>query len=123
MFVIQEENVRKTKSLLFECSRYYNNLKLSSDCYKSSLCHGVPNRCKKFNSVYNMLYYLTDIDFLPANNTKLRRNHVFLNSTMIFLPIARSSDALPYYYNISTSDLKHNNVVVSAMDLGECNVQ
>ncbi|EEB17830.1 conserved hypothetical protein [Pediculus humanus corporis] len=117
-FNITEKSVGKTKALLYECSKYYNNLQLSSDCHDKTLCRGVPKKCKKFNAVYNILYYLTDVDFLPSNYSKIKKENVFLNYTMIFLPIARSSAILPYYYNLSSSILKHDSVFVSAMDLG-----
>ena len=94
-------------------------MQLSSDCHDKTLCRGVPKKCKKFNAVYNILYYLTDVDFLPSNYSKIKKENVFLNYTMIFLPIARSSAILPYYYNLSSSTLKHNSVFVSAMDLGK----
>lgn len=119
LYVLQEESVKETKALLYECSKYYNNLQLSPDCHETNFCRGVPNKCKKFNAVYNILYYLTDVDFLPVNYSVLNRGRVFLNRTMIFLPIARSSAILPYYYNLSSSVLKHKNVHVSAMDLGK----
>ncbi|KAL0276394.1 UNVERIFIED_CONTAM: hypothetical protein PYX00_003982 [Menopon gallinae] len=116
-FSVTEEDVKGVRSLLLECAKFYNNLQLQPDCRENNLCPELPVNCSKFNAVYNILYYLTDVEFLPVNYTK-RESDVFLNNTLIFLPIARSSAVLPYYYNLSSVMLKQNGVRVSAMDFG-----
>ena len=39
--------------------------------------------------------------------------------TSIFLPIARSSQALPYFENLMSMSLTEDNVTIVAMDLGK----
>jgi hypothetical protein len=54
------------KVLLLECFQYYHNLKLGNDCTQSKSCR-VPNHCAQNNAVYNILHYLTDIEFIKQN--------------------------------------------------------
>lgn len=118
---ITEEDVTSFKILLLDCAKFFNNLKLRADCYPNNLCEDLPNKCTKYNAVYKILYYLTDVNFLPMNYTRVHHGRLVLNYSMIFLPIARSKDALPYYYNISSYPLKKDNIYVSAMDFGKFN--
>jgi protein dispatched 1 len=65
------------KLLLLECFQYYHNLKLGNDCTQSKSCR-VPTHCAQNNAVYNILHYLTDIDFIKPNVSE-KYIYVFLN--------------------------------------------
>lgn len=64
-FDLDEEDIAMVKTLLFDCFQYYNNLKLDNDCVRFACA--VPNECKQHNAVYNILHYLTDVDFIKLN--------------------------------------------------------
>lgn len=110
-FDLDEEDIAMVKTLLFDCFQYYNNLKLDNDCVRFACA--VPNECKQHNAVYNILHYLTDVDFI-----KLNESSEFLNATMIFLPIARSTKAMEFYHSLRQENLENVLVAVVAMDLG-----
>lgn len=118
-FQIKEHDVEETRKLLVDCAQYYHNLKLPADCQEdkfssSAACLVVPPNCTRNNAVFNILHYLVDINFLPPDNP----TQSFVQHSMLFLPIARSSAILPYYNALDSNSLKFGNVKVSAMDLG-----
>ncbi|XP_058813759.1 protein dispatched [Topomyia yanbarensis] len=110
-FDLDEEDIAMAKTLLFDCFQYYHNMKLSNDCVRSSCV--VPNECKQHNAVYNILHYLADADFI-----KLNESSEFLNATMFFLPIARSTKSLPFYHSLQQENLGNELVAVVAIDMG-----
>lgn len=99
------------KTLLFDCFQYYHGLKLNNDCTQSK-CR-VPDECAQFNAVYNMLHFLADRDFIKLNETVEN-----LSAAMLFLPVARSKDALPLYHRLMKKSLQTDLVGVAAMDMG-----
>ncbi|KAG5669714.1 hypothetical protein PVAND_000009 [Polypedilum vanderplanki] len=113
-FDINDEDVALVKTLLFDCFQYYHGLKLDYDCTQSK-CR-VPDECGQFNAVYNILHFLTDRNFIKLNETVEN-----LSAAMMFLPIARSKDALPFYHNLmkkGENAMQSDLVGVVAMDLG-----
>lgn len=99
------------KALLFDCFQYYHGLKLNNDCTQSK-CR-VPDECAQFNAVYNILHFLTDRNFIRPNETTEN-----LSAVMLFLPVARSTAALPFYHNLMAKRLQNDLVRVVAMDMG-----
>lgn len=94
-------------------------MKLSNDCNKKK-CR-VPVDCERNNAVYNILHFLIDVGSVKENVSDWHRRQcqiylltefyfslilIFQNSdifvavSMIFAPIAKSTKALPLYYNI-----------------------
>uniref|UniRef100_A0A182MN79 SSD domain-containing protein n=1 Tax=Anopheles culicifacies TaxID=139723 RepID=A0A182MN79_9DIPT len=110
-FELNEEDVAMVKTLLYDCFQYYHNMKLSNDCIGSRCI--APSECKQHNAVYNMLHYLTNVDFIRQNESA-----EFLNATMIFLPIARSIKSMQFYHSLSQVHLANDLVSVVAMDMG-----
>ncbi|XP_049278174.1 protein dispatched [Anopheles funestus] len=110
-FELNEEDVAMVKTLLYDCFQYYHNMKLSNDCIGSRCI--APSECKQHNAVYNILHYLTNVDFIRQNESA-----EFLNATMIFLPIARSIKSMQYYHSLSHVNLANDLVSVVAMDMG-----
>lgn len=99
------------KTLLLDCFQYYHGLKLNNDCSQSKC--SVPDECAQFNAVYNMLHFLADREFLKINETIEN-----LSATMLFLPVARGKDALPFYHSLMRKNLQTDLVGVVAMDMG-----
>ncbi|KFB38757.1 AGAP004140-PA-like protein [Anopheles sinensis] len=110
-FELNEEDVAMVKTLLFDCFQYYHNMKLSNDCMRSSCI--APSECKQHNAVYNILHYLANVDFIRQNESA-----EFLNATMIFLPVARSTKSMEFYHSLSQANLANDLVEVVAMDMG-----
>ncbi|KAJ6638287.1 Protein dispatched [Pseudolycoriella hygida] len=114
-FDIEEEDVQQAKNLIQKCYTYYETMKLSNDCDKRK-CH-VPPDCARKNAVYNILHYLIDSASVQENATE-----VFVVASMIFAPFAKSTKALPFYYNLKKRSLSNTLVSVNAMDMGLKNV-
>ncbi|CRK88732.1 CLUMA_CG002637, isoform A [Clunio marinus] len=110
-FDINDDDVAMVKSLLLECFQYFHGLKLNNDCTQSK-CR-VPDECAQFNAVYNILHFLTDRNFIKLNETSES-----LSAVMLFLPIAKGKDALPFYHKLVKKNLQTDLVGVVAMDLG-----
>lgn len=66
--------------------------------------------CSPGDGLYNMLYYLTDTRFQPGVTR--------LDTSMIFLPIARSAAILPYWRELGDDLLKNDLVQAPAADFG-----
>ncbi|XP_015919103.2 protein dispatched homolog 1 isoform X1 [Parasteatoda tepidariorum] len=112
---IGQSDVNAVLELLVSCASYYHNMKLSHDCAMDpALCRGVPRHCIEYDAVYNILHYLTDINFLNPKHPPTPQ----LTYTAVFLPIAQSSAALNYYEDLESEDLCSNDVVVAGMEFG-----
>lgn len=114
---ITQQDVTYVLKLLASCSAFYHDMKLSHDCATDpALCHGIPKQCTEYDAVYNMLHYLVDVDFL--NPKTPHYNTPRLIYTSIFLPVARSSQALDYYRDLEQMKLSDGIVEVVGMELG-----
>ena len=114
-FDITENDVRQMFSILKLCAPFYHNLKLNDGCHDDPLlCQDSPKICfQSANSVYNIMHYLVNYEFLHPNSSSQNLIHV-----NIFLPIAKSTKLLHYYNEISKYKLQQGNLRVVAMDLG-----
>lgn len=90
---MKETDVKSLKQLLLECFPYFEGMKLTNDCEQTK-CRAPP-QCYQHNAVYSILHFLVDVDFV-----KLNESSTFLKTTMIFLPVARSTKALDYYHQL-----------------------
>ena len=68
-FDITDADVGYVKTLLQQCAPFYHNRTLLSTCADPELvaefetCKNVPTACKRYDAVYNILHFLTDINF------------------------------------------------------------
>ncbi|XP_078362543.1 protein dispatched homolog 1-like [Oculina patagonica] len=76
---ITDDDVSMVKNLLLNCSSYFLDQSLKSDCdpstsggNASSTCSNVPAECIKYNAVYNIFNYLTDNEMSPSNDMFLK---------------------------------------------------
>lgn len=113
---ITEDDVTAVKELLDRCSPFYHKLQLNADCQSEpSLCRKAPPDCfKGENAVFNIMHFLVDYHFLNPKNP----NHKVVQYTNIFLPIAKSTKLLDYFYILSKMKLQIKDIEVVAMDLG-----
>ncbi|KAL9980997.1 hypothetical protein ACROYT_G009647 [Oculina patagonica] len=78
---ITNDDVAMVKNLLVNCSSYFFDQTLKSDCdpstsvvnaSASSSCKNIPTKCTKFNAVYNIFHYLVDNEMSPSNDMFLK---------------------------------------------------
>lgn len=124
---LRDEDVNATLHLLETCVPYYNQLRLRDSCvvegeWEPSLCPGVPLACVRHNAVYNILYYLADVKFLntfeDASNRVADSEPNKLHLALVFLPIAQSSAALPFFKSLEGLKLGDGVTEVVAMQMG-----
>ncbi|XP_069177966.1 protein dispatched isoform X2 [Procambarus clarkii] len=131
---ITQDDVVNVRRLLRRCARRLD-LQIERGCNGPTGCQRVPQECLHHDAVYTILHYLVDAAFLnpevpdpdhpqpfkhPEPHHKHQRQQIQqrLSLTAVFVPVARSSDALPYYEALQNLDLTVDNVTVVAMDLG-----
>ncbi|XP_063887367.1 protein dispatched-like [Scylla paramamosain] len=131
---IVQEDVDKVHHLLRWCSRHLD-LQLERGCRGPNGCSQVPKECLMHDAVYTILHYLIDAAFLnpevpdpdhpepfrlsePHHKHQKQKLEERLSFTALFLPIARGSQALPYFEALQQLDLTLDNVTVTAVDLG-----
>ncbi|XP_050706093.1 protein dispatched homolog 1-like, partial [Eriocheir sinensis] len=131
---ITQEDVVKVHRLLRRCSRHLD-LQLEGGCQGPRKCNSVPKECLEHDAVYTILHYLIDAAFLnpevpdpehpepfrlsePHHKHQKQKLEERLSFTALFLPVARSSQALPFFEALEQLDLTLDNVTVAAVDLG-----
>ncbi|GAB6020682.1 hypothetical protein CHUAL_003351 [Chamberlinius hualienensis] len=120
--VITTADVDAVAILLRSCVKYYYNFQLQSDCAEK-ICRNVPPACYRHNAVYNMFHYLMDTKFLNLNinndnNNDNNFNNEKLTYAMVFLPVACSKAALPYFKKLEKTVLNDEFTQIIAMELG-----
>ena len=113
---INERDVKASKALLERCAPFYHNLELNEECLNEpALCRKAPAECfKGENAVFHIFHYLVDYQFLNPKNP----NHSEVKFTNIFLPIAKSTQLLEYFEQLSAESLEMSGIKVVALDLG-----
>ncbi|XP_055903846.1 protein dispatched isoform X1 [Eupeodes corollae] len=110
-FDLTPDDVAAVQSLLVGCYDYYLNMKIGYDCSESRC--PAPIECTRHNAVFNILHYLTDLNFIKINDSNL-----FLKYSMIFVPVAQTTKILSLFHHWENTELKNELVQVTAMDLG-----
>lgn len=114
---IKKSDVSAVLELVASCANFYHHMKLSHDCTTDpALCRGVPRQCFEYDAIYNILHYLTDMDFFNPKSSDF--NVPRLKYTAVFLPTAQSSEALSYYKDLKNTKLCNDVVEVVGMELG-----
>ncbi|XP_030376547.1 protein dispatched [Scaptodrosophila lebanonensis] len=111
-FDLTGEDVTALQSLLLSCYDYYHDLKMDDNCNKFNRCYA-PVECMRNNIVYNILHFLSDLNFIKPNDT-----NVYLNYAMIFVPVVKSNHMLKLFHEWEKVALRNELVEVVAMDLG-----
>ncbi|XP_054720432.1 protein dispatched homolog 1-like [Uloborus diversus] len=114
---IKESDVTAVLDLLKLCAQFYHDMKLTHDCSVDPvLCRDIPKQCIEYDAVYNILHFLTDVNFFNTKSPNL--NVPKLTYTTVFLPTAQSSEALSYYRDLENMKLCNDVVEVVGMELG-----
>ncbi|XP_068683419.1 protein dispatched homolog 1-like [Montipora foliosa] len=94
---ISPSDVSAVLSLLRRCAPLFHHGLLKENCWNFNhnleypICRTIPRQCVKYNAVYNILYYLTDKEFLSPNGDKLEY-------TAVLSPAARSRQFSEHMY-------------------------
>ncbi|KAL4238257.1 Protein dispatched 1 [Mactra antiquata] len=124
---ITEVDVKKVKNLVQTCVGFYKNYSLTDSCDKHHSKYGekigcrdrtIPEGCKDFNAVYNIMHYISDRSFHWMDQK--------LNFALSFLPVSfqrtsslqRLDDAINLYLSIESSADAVGNVELVAADFG-----
>ncbi|XP_048733211.1 protein dispatched homolog 1-like isoform X2 [Ostrea edulis] len=100
---ITEQDVKMTKDLLTSCAGHYYNTTLKSTCDTDKksrhFCSGIPKKCIKFQSVYNILHHIADVNFVHPNK---QNQEPFLTYAVTFLPVVGGVDSVELFKHIES---------------------
>uniref|UniRef100_A0A0A9XAS5 Protein dispatched 1 n=2 Tax=Lygus hesperus TaxID=30085 RepID=A0A0A9XAS5_LYGHE len=103
---ITELDVNRTKKLFVICHHYFLDLNHVPDFTNKEM----PPECMKHDAVHNMIHYILDYEYVNQS--------LPLKNVMVFLPIARGSSSLDFYYLMSEHELERGKIKVAAIDFG-----
>jgi hypothetical protein len=119
---INQTNVENARNVLKMCSKYYHNGTLKPECWDFrknqkglGRCNQVPETCTRFNAVYNILHYLTDIHFLSDGSD----SSLSLRYSLVLVPVKENEhfQVGVYKSHLKDGDLSDGNVVLSGYEL------
>lgn len=98
---ITEEDVKAVQDLLTTCAGHYYNMTLTQCHTRRSrhYCSGVPEKCVKFQSVYNILHHIADVNFVHPNKDG---QVPFLTYAVTFLPVVGGVDSVELFEHIES---------------------
>lgn len=105
-------DVQNVFQRLKDCAPYYHNHTLRSDCAETN-CAGIPSICTVGNAVFQILHFITDLNFLQSKNSKL-------TTVITFLPLAGGKDSIDLYKYLEKEKekLKSSSADIVAVDFG-----
>ena len=119
---ISEEDVNHVRTTLTQCAPFYHGLMLEATCYEATLdyaagsqCNEIPMQCKIHNAVYQILHFLTDIEFMQVYSSVTNTN---LTNAMTLIPIAAGSASLELYRSFEHVTLQDDHTKVVAINFG-----
>ncbi|CAH1791276.1 unnamed protein product [Owenia fusiformis] len=116
---ITQEDVGSVRDLLERCSGYYRNMTLKFDCERSSSdkCKSVPTECKQHNAVYQILHYITDVEFTTESG------HLGpLRYAIAFLPMSAGKDTVPIFEFMTKKELQIGTTAIGGVNFGIKNI-
>uniref|UniRef100_A0A8C8VR13 Dispatched RND transporter family member 2 n=1 Tax=Pelusios castaneus TaxID=367368 RepID=A0A8C8VR13_9SAUR len=121
---ITQADVSHTLALLRFCAPDYHKGILIPSCIgsrtgreKHSQCAKVPEKCTRFNGIYQLLHFLVDRDFLSLQTMEYQVPS--LKYSLLFLPTKKGASMMEIYLdNLESWDLFDNYTSITGMDLG-----
>ncbi|NXF79741.1 DISP2 protein, partial [Sclerurus mexicanus] len=121
---ITQGDISHTLALLRACAPDYHRGALTPSCIgpealrqKHSQCAQVPEKCTRFNAIYQLLHFLVDRDFLSPQTMEYQVPS--LKYSLLFLPTRKGASMMGIYLdNLETWDLFDNYTSITGMDLG-----
>ncbi|KAG7465619.1 hypothetical protein MATL_G00155380 [Megalops atlanticus] len=110
--------VSHSLTLLRQCAPYYHDGSLGPSCTeRGKLCASVPPQCKHSSTIYQILHYLVDKDFLGPQTIGYQVPS--LKYSLLFLPVEKGDPMMKIYLdNLEGRDLTYRNTTITGMDLG-----
>uniref|UniRef100_A0A8B9PAG7 Dispatched RND transporter family member 2 n=1 Tax=Apteryx owenii TaxID=8824 RepID=A0A8B9PAG7_APTOW len=121
---ITQGDISHTLALLRSCAPDYHKGILTPSCIgpetvrqKHSQCAKVPEKCTRFNAIYQLLHFLVDRDFLSPQTIEYQVPS--LKYSLLFLPTRKGASMMGIYLdNLESWDLFDNYTSITGMDLG-----
>ncbi|NWY57735.1 DISP2 protein, partial [Chionis minor] len=121
---ITQGDISHTLALLRACAPDYHKGILTPSCIgpesarqKHSECAKVPEKCTRFNAIYQLLHFLVDRDFLSPQTMEYQVPS--LKYSLLFLPTRKGASMMGIYLdNLESWDLFDNYTSITGMDLG-----
>ncbi|NXM71617.1 DISP2 protein, partial [Serilophus lunatus] len=121
---ITQGDISHTLALLRACAPDYHRGVLTPACigpeaarHKRSQCAQVPEKCTRFDAIYQLLHFLVDRDFLSPQTIEYQVPS--LKYSLLFLPTRKGASMMGIYLdNLETWDLFDNYTSITGMDLG-----
>uniref|UniRef100_A0A8C6JHZ7 Uncharacterized protein n=1 Tax=Melopsittacus undulatus TaxID=13146 RepID=A0A8C6JHZ7_MELUD len=121
---ITQGDISHTLALLRACAPDYHKGILTPSCIgpqpvrqKHSQCAQVPEKCTRFNAIYQLLHFLVDRDFLSPQTMEYQVPS--LKYSLLFLPTRKGASMMGIYLdNLESWDLFDNYTSITGMDLG-----
>uniref|UniRef100_A0A8C0EG52 Dispatched RND transporter family member 2 n=1 Tax=Bubo bubo TaxID=30461 RepID=A0A8C0EG52_BUBBB len=121
---ITQGDISHTLALLRACAPDYHKGTLTPSCIgpetvrqKHSQCAQVPEKCTRFNAIYQLLHFLVDRDFLSPQTMEYQVPS--LKYSLLFLPTRKGASMMGIYLdNLESWDLFDNYTSITGMDLG-----
>uniref|UniRef100_G1MWP4 SSD domain-containing protein n=1 Tax=Meleagris gallopavo TaxID=9103 RepID=G1MWP4_MELGA len=121
---ITQGDISHTLALLRACAPDYHKGILTPSCIgpetmrqKHSQCAKVPEKCTRFNAIYQLLHFLVDRDFLSPQTIEYQVPS--LKYSLLFLPTRKGASMMGIYLdNLESWDLFDNYTSITGMDLG-----
>uniref|UniRef100_A0A8C7ED83 Dispatched RND transporter family member 2 n=1 Tax=Nothoprocta perdicaria TaxID=30464 RepID=A0A8C7ED83_NOTPE len=121
---ITQGDISHMLALLRSCAPDYHKGILTPSCIgpdpvrqKHSQCAKVPEKCTRFNAIYQLLHFLVDRDFLSPQTIEYQVPS--LKYSLLFLPTRKGTSMMGIYLdNLESWDLFDNYTSITGMDLG-----
>ncbi|NWX90598.1 DISP2 protein, partial [Nothoprocta pentlandii] len=121
---ITQGDISHTLALLRSCAPDYHKGILTPSCIgpdsvrqKHSQCAKVPEKCTRFNAIYQLLHFLVDRDFLSPKTIEYQVPS--LKYSLLFLPMRKGASMMGIYLdNLESWGLFDNYTSITGMDLG-----
>ncbi|KAG1661724.1 Protein dispatched 1 [Nymphon striatum] len=111
---ITDEDIENIKNTLKLCFKYYQKSQLA-ECLFQKKCDGIPLMCRKSKAIYDIFHYIIDTNSFGNNSSG--KDLLYVENSMIFLPLPKSIKNEEYFYAIS-NNLDDGKTKIVAMDLG-----
>ncbi|XP_061172339.1 protein dispatched homolog 1-like isoform X2 [Saccostrea echinata] len=100
---ITDQDVRKVEELLRFCAGHYYNKTLNPTCDTDQgsryYCSGIPKECVEFQSVYNILHHIADVNFIHPDKENQK---LFLTYAIMYLPLVGGVDSVKLFQHIES---------------------
>ncbi|XP_053701893.1 protein dispatched homolog 2 isoform X2 [Synchiropus splendidus] len=117
---LTSQQVSESLSLLRKCAPYYHQGLLVEACAQrpqQSSCSSVPSRCKQSQTVFQILHFLVDKDFLSPQTVEYQIPT--LKYSLLFLPVEKGAHMMETYMkSLDGKSLTYKNTTITGIDFG-----